>query len=191
MKKPVLLLVVALSSGAPVSAVAQSASDELDIRHQPWPRREAFAGVTTSGGRSGSWSANRFYVIHLGKWPNTTHYWVARRASGESFGPTAGQTAIVWADSRSCPALERALLQLENLPAAWIDVPRLGREDQRWSWTLDGVHHRLWSTARDARTGLAMSLVLEGNVNTPIERWWTEALRRLEGCWTTATPSES
>lgn len=184
------MLAVSAVLGSPASTLAQSTSEELDARHEPWARHGAFAGVTTSAARSGSWSASRFYLVRTGEWPDVTRHWVIRRAFGDVYGPTAGQTHVVWADSRTCPAVERTLLQMEDLRTGWIDVPGVGREDDRWSATLDGVHHRLWTRVRDSRTGLEMSMTLEGNINTPVERWWTDAVRRLDRCWTSTPPSD-
>lgn len=190
MSQKSLILAVALTLGSPGAASAQAASDELNIRHQPWPGREAFAGVTTSAALSRSWSANRFYIVTLGEWPNATRHWIVRRAFGEELGPDAGRTTVVWADSRSCPALAPVLQRMERMPAARIDVPGLGWEDDRWGLTFDGVHHRFWSHVRDATTGSRMTMTLEGNLNTPVERWWSETLRRLEACWTTSPPTD-
>lgn len=188
MVRPPFTIILLMAAVFPAVASAQSVSDEMDITARPWADQAGFAGITTLAVRSGSWSANRFYAVTVGEWPDSRRHWVIRRAHGDRHGPNAGEIAVVWADSRTCPAVERALVRMEAMPPFMPDAPGLGREDDRWSLTFDGVHHRFWSRVKDRSSGRSMDITVEGNAGTPIERWWSRSLVDLESCWSPTEP---
>lgn len=131
------------------------------------------------------WSVNTFYAVFRGQYPRQSTHWVVRRVEG---APNR-DARVLWADSRTCPAVEQALIAMERIPAARPDAPGLGREAADFGMVMDGAHHTFWNrSARSGENEATVTLAIEGNVNAPIAGWWSTSASRLSGCWGETPP---
>lgn len=172
---------------APGVALAQAdfRQIEREARDLTFEGRGPFGGLSEIGHLNRAWSVNTFYAVYRGDYPNQTVFWAIRRESGDY----RGENGVVWADSRSCPAVERVLTDMERLPAVRPDAIRLGRETENLNIILDGTAHTFWNNwARSGRQDARVGLEITGNVNSPIAIWWAEAAQRLTDCWTAGSP---
>lgn len=158
---------------------------ERASRNLPLEQRSPFGGLAEYAHLRQAWSVNTFYTVFRGHYPSQSKFWVVRRvtsAPGEEQG-------VLWADSRSCPGVESALLAMERMPAVRPDAPQLGREAENLGIVLDGTHHIFWNRwARSGPDDATVELEITGNVNSPIARWWAATADGLARCWRTATP---
>lgn len=182
------LMVVTLAAAAPVSAAAQLDVGQIDrdARGLTLERRVPFAGLSEVGALSRVWSVNSFYAVFRGDYSRQTVFWAVRRETGDS----EGSKVVAWADSRSCPGVERMLTAMEQLPLVRPDAIRLGVESQNLGLVMDGTAHTFWNRwARSGPEDASVGLEITGNVNSPIARWWAEATPGLAGCWTANPPT--
>jgi hypothetical protein len=128
---------------------------------------------------------NTFYAVFRGEYPRQSTHWVIRRVEGER-----GRDArVLWADSRTCPAVEDALVAMERIPLVRPDAPRVGKESSYFGMVMDGTHHTFWNrNARSGQNDATVSLEIEGNVNSPMAAWWASSARRLAACWAEMQP---
>jgi hypothetical protein len=190
MSKP--RLIPALTIGLAVLAAPTVASAQADFRQISQEARDLafedrtpFGGLSEIGHLNRAWSVNTFYAVYRGDYPRQTVFWAIRREAGDY----RGSNGVVWADSRSCPAVERVLTDMERLPAVRPDAIRLGEESENLGILLDGTAHTFWNRwARSGRQDAMVGLEITGNVNSPIAVWWAEAAQRLTDCWTSELP---
>jgi hypothetical protein len=169
-------------------AEAQAPFDEVErtSRQLPFEQRSPFGGLAEVGSLSRHWSVNTFYTVFRGEYPSQTRFWVIRRVSGA----LDRTDPVQWADSRACPAVERALIAMERLPAVKPDAPQIGEEADTLGIVLDGTHHIFWNRwARSGGDDATVGLEITGNVNAPIARWWSAAAADLAPCWRETKPS--
>lgn len=171
---------------SPAHAQDQFADSERASRTSTFENRPAFGGLSQIAWPSQHWSANTFFIVYRGQYPDQTSYWVIRRVTGS---PNI-EPAVVWADSRHCPAVEQTLIAMEQLPAIRPDASKIGEEAANIGLVLDGTHHVFWNRwarygERDANVGLEVS----GNVNSPIAEWWSANVANLESCWRDEPPT--
>lgn len=182
---PGLALAACLAS--PAQAQETFADAERASRDIAFERRQPFAGVSEMASRSGHWSVNTFYAVFRGQHPRQSTHWVMRRVEG---APDRG-ARVLWADSRTCPAVEQALIAMERIPAARPDAPGLGREAADFGMVMDGTHHTFWNrSARSGENDATVTLEIDGNVNSPIAAWWASSASRLSGCWQETPPPD-
>lgn len=169
----------------PAQAQESFADVERTAREVAFERRPPFGGVSETTWRSGHWSVNTFYAVFRGEYPRQSTHWVIRRVEGER-----GRDArVLWADSRTCPAVEDALVAMERIPLVRPDAPRVGKESSYFGMVMDGTHHTFWNrNARSGQNDATVSLEIEGNVNSPMAAWWASSARRLAACWAEMQP---
>jgi len=183
-----LLAASALAAACTVSAEASAQTfPEVtqQMRNSSHRGHPAFGGLNEYRILARNWSVNTFYIVWTGAAPERRPHWVIRRAIGDG----DGQTGLVWADSRDCPAVAEVLTDMEGLPGARWDVPGLGDSSDQIGLVLDGVAYTVWN--RFARTGpddASVDAELTGNVNSPAARWWTNGAAKLAGCWKPEEP---
>lgn len=187
-RRLITTLVVSLAALlAPATALAQSDFGEVEreARQLDFEGRGPFGGLSEIGALSRVWSVNTFYAVYRGDYPNQTVFWAVRRETGGR----EGLAGVVWADSRSCPAVQQVLIDMEGLPAVRPDAIRLGEETEHLGIVLDGTAHTFWNRwARSGRQDAMVGLEITGNVNSPIAVWWARSAERLAECWTDQPP---
>lgn len=144
-----------------------------------------FGGIATIESLSRQWTVNSFYIVRKGA--PSAPFWVIR---SQVRHPFSGALHLRWADSRSCPAVEKVLVAMEDLPLVRPDAPRLGREFNIPGRGPDGVDHIFWN--RDARSGpkdTGVSLEIESSSGSPVALWWDDASIQLAKCWAETPPA--
>lgn len=142
-----------------------------------------FGGVATIEPLSRQWTVNSFYVVQEAPAP----FWVIRR---QMRAPFSGAFAMRWADSRNCPAVEKVLLAMEDLPLVRPDAPRLGVESNIPGRGPDAVEHIFWNSyARSGARDAGVTLETQSSSNSPVALWWDEASAQLAKCWAEAPPA--
>lgn len=176
------LLLIAIATPARAQSLAEAtASTEVASHHLYSP----FALMTTAAALSRQWSVTGFYIVWTGQGPERRPHFVARQTTGR----WEEGTPVVWADSRECPELLEVLEDMERLPPVWLDVPGLGRADDRLGLVLDGVGHTLRHRSARNEDGTMSSIEISGNVDTPLAAWWSGAKTRLASCWGPIEPA--
>lgn len=177
---------------ATVSAGAVHAASSDEVRAQAAAARAAgrtiphrnvrpFATLDQVAALGQFWTSNGFYAVRE---PDGARRWIIRRA----FGDLGGNKGLVWADSRTCPAVKTALEAMEALPPVRSEAPGLGVETLR-PMPMDGIFHAFWNEG--ARTGAgqaAVAITIEGNMDSPVAEWWANAAAGLKACWTSQEP---
>ena len=162
------------------------AETQRTSRTEAFEQRPPFGGVSLYAYLSRAWSVNSFYTVFRGQGAEQTWFWVVKRIS---WAP-GGTRTVVWADSRSCPAVESTLTAMENMPPVRPDVPRLGTESANLGLVLDGTRHVFWnSLARSGDNDATVALEIVGNVNSPVAQWWSAGEAALAECWSETAPS--
>jgi hypothetical protein len=94
-----------------------------------------------------------------------------------------------WTDQTNCPALTRAIEQLEVVasPKFLGDVPYMGLVDgatdrPRYSFWATGLNQPPWDTDHRLET------TLTGASNTPLSEWFDHSMDQLESCWSETPP---
>ncbi len=188
-----LILGVALAVLAvPVASEAGGVSSD-EVRAQAAAARAAGRTISHVGARPFAtldqvaalgqfWTSNGFYAVRDS---DGGRHWVIRRA----YGDLAGNKGLVWADSRTCPAVKSALEAMEALPAVRPEAPGLGVETLKPP-PLDGIAHTFWNQgARTGPTEAAVEVTIQGNMDSPVAVWWAGAVERLKGCWKPDEPA--
>ncbi len=93
--------------------------------------------------------------------------------------------AIVWADSRSCPAMRQVLDTMRALASPHPQVPGI---DPYGDIILDGTGYRLTTKARFAG-GCDGHLTYSSNIGTPLAAWVDRSLAALAPCWSATAAS--
>lgn len=183
-----LATIIAVIAAWPASASLAQSFDEAEqeaLRARPVGNFEPIVFVSEYWWLAQHWTINTVHADWLGQGEDRERYWVVRRAVGDS----TGQTALLWADSRICPAVRDVLIALETLEPARPEVVGLGLEDDRLGIVFDGA--RVIFRSRSARVesnGAVVELQLRGNVNAPHAVWWRESAEALGDCWTPEAP---
>ncbi|MFC5342693.1 hypothetical protein ACETK8_06050 [Brevundimonas staleyi] len=158
---------------------------EGEARDLTFEGRGPFGGLSEVGALNRAWSVNTFYAVFRGDYPRQTVFWAIRREAGDH----RGESGVVWADSRSCPAVERVLTDMERIPAVRPDAIRLGEESEILGIIFDGTAHTFWnSSARSGSQDARVGLEITGNVNSPIAVWWARSAEKLADCWAAEPP---
>lgn len=152
-------------------ALASEASRELRFYHL-----RPFAGLTELPAFSREWAVNSFFAGRTTIRQGQT-YWIIRRQTPD---------AVVWADSRTCPAAATAMTELQNVSPPRLNVPGVD-EPETIRVTGDGVVITLWSQALSAQNYVER-VEMTGNVTSEAGRWWFDGLDSLAGCWSSAEP---
>ena len=159
-------------------AAAARAASRTILHRGAWP----FATLDQVAALGQFWTSNSLYALRDA---GGERRWVIRRV----FGDMGGNKGLVWADSRTCPAVKAALEAMEALPAVRPEAPGLGVEDWKPSG-LDGVVHTFWNQgARTGSGGAAVEITIQGNMDAPVAVWWADATTRLKGCWSEREPA--
>ena len=144
-----------------------------------------FATLTEMWAFGRRWSVNGLYVVRE-RSPDhepTWHY-VLRNVWKV---PSRGTGGVRWADSRTCPALSAALLELEALSLARAEVPGLGADLA--PPPSDGAGFTYVQRSGGDGGGAAVELEVTGNVTTQLGMWWMSTDRALADCWTDQEPA--
>lgn len=189
MKPSFVIPIAALSAAIFASNVeAQSVFNEAEsaARNLSFENRDPFGGLSEFGWLSQAWSVNTFFAMFRGQYPNQTKFWIVRRLTG-----SRDQTnQPLWADSRSCPAVEQMLIAMERLPSVRPDAPQLGEEAANIGLVMDGTQHIFWNRgARSGANNASVGLEVTGNVNSPIAEWWADSTLALSSCWRETPPA--
>lgn len=180
-----VVAIAALFSSTHANAQDAFQETERASRELLFEQRGAFGGLAEYAYLQRSWSVNTFYTVFRGQYPNQTRFWVVRRVTG---APGQAET-VLWADSRFCAGVERALIAMEDLPSVRPDALQLGIEAENIGLVMDGAQHIFWNRwARSGRNDSTVGLQITGNVNSPIAEWWSAAAADLAPCWESATP---
>lgn len=174
------LAVAAAASLGSQSAWAQSFEEASAAGQVAIDGRQPFATLSERGELSRAWSVNGFYALYA----DGAAYWIVRRAAGTHLG----QQAVLWADSRSCPALKDVLVTMEK-----IDGPRpvaAGlRGNRPIGMVLDGVSYTFWNAwGVSGPSDATVSFEVRGNVNSPVAKWWETSAPKLKTCWSASAP---
>lgn len=86
---------------------------------------------------------------------------------------------VLWADSRTCPAVRPALAALGTLAMPRPSAPGI---DPPGDMVLDGVGYALAMPGRFAGGGEGQFSV-SSNIGTPLAAWVDRSLKALEPCW--------
>ncbi|PVM91521.1 hypothetical protein [Caulobacter endophyticus] len=141
---------------------------------------QPFAALDETAPLGRAWSSSSFYALRD---DTGGRRWVVRRA----WGNLSGAGGLVWADSRTCPAVAAMLKGMEALTLR-PDVPGLGAEDLKPPSTDPGLY-AFWSyQAVSEGGGWIMGLSATGDHASPLARWWNVAGRELAKCWTEQEP---
>lgn len=179
---PLLGAVEARAAVSSVEVRAQAAAAHAVSRTVTHRGVRPFAALDQVAALGQFWTSNSLYALGGA---NGERRWVIRR----SFGQMSGDKGLVWADSRACPAVKSVLEAMEALPAVRLHAPGVGPQSQR-APLMDGIAHRFWN--QGARTGAAdasVAVEIDGNADSPVAEWWSDAIGRLEGCWTEQEPA--
>lgn len=147
--------------------------------------REPDVFISEMWALSRHWSVNAVYGHWSGEGADRARHWIIRRATGD---PT-GQTALLWADSRTCPAVRDVLIAMEDMAPPRPHLSGLRAEPERIVIVGDGaqvVFRSRWSQA--GSEGAAVQLQVQGNVNAPHAIWWEQSVEALADCWTPEAP---
>lgn len=181
----VLPLLAMLMAASPVAAQNGFPDVAAQARDLTFESRGPFAGLNEIGALSQAWSVNTFYAVFRGDYPVQRVFWVVRRVTGDRHGAQV----VRWADSRTCPAVQTLLLNMEDLPSVRPDAIALGTQAPNLGIVLDGTWHTFWSShARSGDNDAMVKLEVQGNVNSPVAQWWAVSAEALAGCWTEAEP---
>lgn len=94
---------------------------------------------------------------------------------------------VLWADSRTCPAVRRVLTSMQTLALPSITVPGLDRYPG--NIVIDGVAYSLRAPALFVGRGGGQA-VFTSNVGTPLATWVDRSLAALGPCWSALAPSD-
>jgi hypothetical protein len=178
---------IASCFSTPVRAADPFPEAERTSRGLSFEQRAPFGGLSEINFLSLNWSVNTFYTAFRGQYPSQTRFWIVRRVTG-----SAQQTKpALWADSRSCPAVEQVLIAMERLPAIRPDAPLLGQETRSNALVLDGVGYTFWNSWAVSENKATVGLEITGNVDSPMAAWWTTGAASLSGCWRETPPTET
>jgi hypothetical protein len=171
---------------APAHAEAAFPEAQRTSRDLAFEDRTPFGGLSEINSRRGNWSVNTFYTAFRGQYPRQTRFWVVRRVRGSLHR----NEPVLWADSRSCPAVEQVLTAMERLPAIRPDAPLLGQETRNHAIVLDGVGYTFWNSwAISGSEEATVGLEITGNVDSPMAAWWTKSAEILSACWRETPPT--
>ncbi len=111
--------------------------------------------------------------------PYALAYYARRTVSGGGGRPPE----VRWADSLACPALNRALADLHQLPVPRIDIPGFPAQPGGTSEAVvvDGITYTLT---------LSEGLRFSANVDSALSRWTEQTLERLKPCWRAQAPKD-
>lgn len=151
----ILLLLAALAA---VSATAATAKDTAEVRYRA--RLEL--------GAEGPGPATTIAFYSISGPDSQPKYWAAERVHAPLDGPAAPR---LWADSRTCPALAKAIVDLTDMSLADDDAgslrpPMPGRVTITGPITRKGPKPLSYSDNRG-----------------PLARWWSRMETQLAGCW--------
>jgi hypothetical protein len=171
---------------APVHAEGPFPEVERTSRDLSFEQRAPFGGLSEISFLSRNWSVNTFYTAFRGQYPGQTKFWVMRRVTGSPHDTKP----VLWADSRSCPAVEQVLTAMERLPSIRPDAPLLGQETRKDALILDGVGYTFWNRwALSGSRAATVGLEVTGNVDSPMAEWWTKSAASLSTCWRETPPN--
>jgi hypothetical protein len=171
---------------APVRAEDPFPEIERASRGLSFEQRAPFGGLSEISFLSRNWSVNTFYTAFRGQHPSQTKFWVMRRVTGSP----RETTRALWADSRSCPAVQQVLTAMERLPSIRPDAPLLGQETRNAIPVLDGVGYTFWNRwAVSGRNAATVELEVTGNVDSPAAEWWMKSAASLSTCWRETPPT--
>lgn len=91
---------------------------------------------------------------------------------------------ILWADSRSCPAMRPVLDAMRAVASPHPQVPGI---DPYGDIIVDGAGYRLTATAR-FDNGQDGDLTYRSNIGTPLAAWVDKSLAALARCWSAVEP---
>ncbi|MGY2734439.1 hypothetical protein [Sphingomonas sp. UYP23] len=91
---------------------------------------------------------------------------------------------IVWADSRTCPAVRSALMAMRAVTAPHPSVPGI---DAPGAMVIDGTGYRLRAQAGYAH-GRPAWIDLGSNRGTPLAAWVERSRGALARCWSAQPP---
>lgn len=90
--------------------------------------------------------------------------------------------AVDWANSASCPALVKAAVEMEDLPAPRIDAPGVGRTPKD-ALLAEGDSYFLWASLAAYAGGAKAEIEVRTVDGTPVSDWIDRTLKGMESCW--------
>jgi hypothetical protein len=184
------LLGLAVALGCVVPAGSATAQDSFEVvsknaRRSHHDGMPVLAGLDESDAFGSRWSVNTFFIFYRDRSTTLSWFWAIRRVVGGH----NGSTGVVWADSRTCPGVEMALLEFERLPPVQPFIRRLGPDTPDVGPMMDGGSYTAWTnSAVSGEPAAHVRYEVSGNVNSPIATWWNRSMTSLEGCWTASPP---
>ena len=182
-----LALVCAIAAASVPPVCAQSFEEAVEEAQSAGPGvlPEPQFFISEMADLSRNWTVNAIYHDWVGEGPGRMRHWIVRRA----VGGLAGQTGLVWADSRTCPEVRGILAAMENMAPPRPHAIGLHGEPER----IVVVGHGILVTFRSRQAqagseGALLDMELTGNVNTPHAIWWAKSVEALQNCWTEARP---
>ena len=182
-----LAMILAGAAAFAPPVLAQSFEEAVEQAQTAGPGmfREPGVFISEMASLSRSWTVNAIYGDWTGEGEQRSRRWIVRRAVGDR----TGQTALVWADSRTCPTVREVLIAMENMAPPRPQVYGLRAEPEQIVVVADGaqvVFRSRWSQA--GSEGALVQFQVQGNVNAPHAIWWEESVQALADCWTPEAP---
>lgn len=141
------------------------------------------AGFTRFSAEMEPLDAVTFYALADRDGGGVKVWWAARLAS-EGAGGATGR----WADSRSCPAVERVLRTMTRLPPGVLTIGGMRSPDVKPRYEADGERYTVWSRAGLQADGSLLSVTLSGT-GGELAAWGMASLAALDPCWSDAPPT--
>ena len=180
-----LVIAVAAASVSPVCAQSFEEAVEEAQSAGPGVLPEPEFFISEIAALSRNWTVNAIYHDWVGEDRGRVHHWIVRRA----VGGLAGQTGLMWVDSRTCPEVRGILAAMENMAPPRPRVAGLHGQQERIVAVGDGIRVTFRSYRAEAGSeGALLDMELTGNVNTPHAIWWAESVEALRDCWAASDP---
>lgn len=124
-----------------------------------------------------------FYALADREGSATRVWWAARLASDGGRGASG-----LWADSKSCPAVENVLRAMIDLPPGALTIGGLRSSDIEPRYQADGELYTAWSRAGLQADGSPISVTLSSD-GGDLAAWGAASLAALDPCWRSELPA--
>lgn len=183
-----LVLLAAAIAVLPFSVQAQTVDRAVTAQSVPLGRAQPFAVVSWRP----AWGDSEVLALYVawdrmaddggtGSLVVRREVWPAR--DQESTDPLS----LAWADSRTCPGLEAAVVAMENIQMPALNVPAFGRGNPNFI-TADGVLYELTTRSSVWGDHAGSTTTLSSNVGTSLADCVEGVRSAAAGCWDSAPP---
>jgi len=99
-----------------------------------------------------------------------------------------GERRLQWIDGLKCPALGPQLERLSAMDDVRIETPRTDRSGLRA--VHDGAYYELHAPAVFRNERASGSIIVSGNVDSPVASWVEQTFGVLKSCWVEGMPRQ-